>query len=230
MNRAGLGIERVQRLGMPDEQLPLAARLVDDRRRVTRLLCAQGAPEFFAGVLVEGHCHAALPANKTNEFAPVDEWVPGESPHRSFDGEVLFEIARPDFLSSRRVEALKISLRAERVDFSAADGRGRTRSGGVTHGIPTIVFVLPKQLAVAFRETNQALGAGNFSARKRVAGLGAISLPPVHDINAAVGHRGSSVTKAEWHTPADDGTIRWKFLKQSILAPDAIAFGTEPLR
>src|SRR4029434_4445504 len=123
MKRPGLGVERVQRLGMPDEQLPLAAGVVDDRRRVARLLGAQSAPKFLAGILIEGHGNAALPANKANEFAPIDERMPGESPHRSFDGKVLFEIARPDFLSSRRVETLEISLRAERIDLSAADRR-----------------------------------------------------------------------------------------------------------
>ena len=90
--------------------------------------------------------------------------------------------------------------------------------------------MFPKQLSVALRETDHALGAGNLAAGKWIAAFGAINLPPVHHINTTVGHGGSGVTESERHPPADDGTILGKFLKQSILAPNGIAFGPEPLR
>ena len=78
---AGHRVERVGRLGMPEDELPLAAGLVDDRRAVARLLGAQRAPDLLAGVLVEGDRRAAGAAHQANQPVAVQQRMPGEAPH-----------------------------------------------------------------------------------------------------------------------------------------------------
>src|SRR5262245_17162759 len=95
-NLARVGIECVDGLGMPDDELPFACELVNHRRRVARFLRGERAPEFLAGVLVKSDSDTAVPARKADEFLPVCEWMGCESPHGRLDTEVLFEIARPN--------------------------------------------------------------------------------------------------------------------------------------
>src|SRR5437764_969785 len=82
-------VEAVDRLGVPQDQLPLAARANDDRRAVAGLARRQGPPQLLAGVLVEGDGNAARTADEADEPRPVQERVTREAPLRRRDAVVL---------------------------------------------------------------------------------------------------------------------------------------------
>src|SRR5262245_56461893 len=98
---------------MPEDELPLASGLVDHGWTVARLLGLERSPEFLAGVLVEGHHHAALAPGQTDELVAVEQGMTGKSPVRGRDAKILFEFARPKDLSHGGIETEQMSLRAE---------------------------------------------------------------------------------------------------------------------
>src|SRR5688572_29025542 len=75
-------IERVDRLGMPDEELLHAAVLDHGRAAVPWLGRGQGPPDLAAGRLVERHRDAPLADDDAVEQLAVDERVRGEAPPR----------------------------------------------------------------------------------------------------------------------------------------------------
>src|SRR5687767_4497348 len=105
---ARVGIKRIDRLRVPEDKLPLARELVYHRRRVAWLLGAERAPELLASVLVERDRHAPLTARETDQLPAIHQRMAGESPHRSLDAEILFEIARPKHRAFRGVETEEV--------------------------------------------------------------------------------------------------------------------------
>src|SRR5262249_42735991 len=138
---ATLGIERVDRFGVPDDDLPRATCVDDRRRTIARLARTQGAPEFFSGALAKHHRHAALASDETNQLPAIEQRMARETPDGSFHLEVLLKIARPEHLSVRAIQAPEIPLRAQRIHFSTMDQRRGTRPSGVAHGVWAIVLV-----------------------------------------------------------------------------------------
>src|SRR2546422_4319718 len=118
-----------------------ATELVNHRRTIAWLLCAESAPEFLAAVFVQRHGHAPFAADQADEFLSVNQRMSGEAPHGRFGAVILFELARPKNLAGRGLKAEQISLRAERVNFSFMNRRRGPRSGGITHGVGTLVSV-----------------------------------------------------------------------------------------
>src|SRR6185503_7894722 len=137
VNLSGLRIERIDRFGVPDDELALATELVDHRRTIARFLCAERAPEFLAAVLVQCHGHAPFPSDQADELLSVNQRMSGEAPHRRFGAEIFFELARPKDFAGCSLQAEQISLRTERVNFSLMNSRRGARTGGITHGVGT---------------------------------------------------------------------------------------------
>src|SRR5262245_34128546 len=102
---------------MPEDELTFSSELVNHRGRVAGLLRTESAPEFPAGVLVEGDGDAAFATDEADQLVGVHERMPGETPQRRFRPKVLFEIMRPDDCAFFSVETGEISLRAEGIDL-----------------------------------------------------------------------------------------------------------------
>ena len=216
---------------MPHDELPLSARLENHRRRIARLLRAERAPEFLAGVLFKSHDDAALAARETDELVSIQQRMSRKAPHRCGNTEVFFEIARPDFLPGGRVEAQQISLRAERINFPAADERSRARTRRVAHRVRAIVFARPELPPIALRKTQHALRARDATAIKGIARITRLLRElPIHHIHAPIRDRRTGKAPADFHAPAHSGTLRRKFLNDARLPPNSVALRPKPLR
>ena len=228
---ARLRLQRVHRLGMPEDELTFARKFINHRRRVARLLRTERAPEFLARVLVVGDGDAALAARETDDFLSIHERMTGEAPHRRLEAEFLFEIMRPQRGALHGVEADQVSFGPERIDFSLRH-RGRdARSRRVAHRVGALVFVLPQDFSIGLIETQHALAPGNRAAVEGALGiLRVLRQLPVHHIHAALRHRWPRVPAADGRAPAIGETIRRQFLHNARLAPDPVALGAEPLR
>ena len=156
---ASLGVNGVERARMPDDELPLAARLENHRRAIAEIRPGQRAPQHFAGHFVKRNGGAFFAAGEANEFVAIHQWMRGESPHGRLCAEVLFEIDLPKHLAVLRAEAKKISHRAQRVNAVAINGRRAARTGGIANRVRAIVFVFPQEFAVGFIEAQHTLGA-----------------------------------------------------------------------
>jgi len=64
---------------MPEDKLPFAARLVNDRRAVAWFFGAQRAPNLLSGVLVEATTVLPEP-RQANQTVAIQQRVPGEAP------------------------------------------------------------------------------------------------------------------------------------------------------
>ena len=117
------GSSDTDRLGMPDDELALAARLVDHRRSVAdfRLPSRQRPPQFLAGVLVEGHDDASLAADQADELVAVEQRAGREAPPDPAAGAlpesviVLAQFLRPDHFAGLGIQAEEVAHRPQSI-------------------------------------------------------------------------------------------------------------------
>lgn len=216
---------------MPDDELALAASSDERGRAIAGFLGGEGVPDFLAAVRVEGDGGGIRTADEANQLFAIKQRIGGKSPEWRGDVVILFEVVCPKDFSILRIEAEQVAFGAERVDLAIADERCGTRSGGITYGVRTIVFVLPKNFAVGFVETEDAFGAGDFATLKGIAGVGGIlGELAIDDVHATFGDRRPRIACADGCAPTNGGTFGRKFFNDALFAPDGIAFGAEPLR
>src|SRR6266480_4348944 len=77
---ARLRIERINRVGIPDDKLSFAARFIDHWRAITLGLGRQRFPQLFASVFMEYDDDAAFAAYQADQFFAINEWMAGEAP------------------------------------------------------------------------------------------------------------------------------------------------------
>src|SRR5205814_1390644 len=118
---AGLGIEAVNRLGMPDEKLSRAASLDDRGRGVPRLAGLERVPELFAGIFVEGVGDPVFAAHDADELLAVNQRMAAETPDGCLRFEVAFEVLRPENCSFGGIETEEIALGSQSVNLAAGD-------------------------------------------------------------------------------------------------------------
>src|SRR5262245_8224820 len=128
---------------MPNHELTLAAKVADHRRAIAGLFCSQSAPEFFSGILVKRHGGCAGATRNANEIIPIKNRMPGPAPHRSLYAIVCFEIMRPFQFAVGSGKAEKTTLSSQCINSITARQRRNPRAGWITHGVGTIVFILP---------------------------------------------------------------------------------------
>src|SRR5439155_12846316 len=114
INFSGFWVERIGRFRVPEDKLSCAAGFVNDRRTIPRLLGRQGAPEFFARVLVESHHGAAFAGGQANQSFPINQRVPSKTPRRSLRPKFLLEIVRPENFAVSCPETKQVPFRAQR--------------------------------------------------------------------------------------------------------------------
>ena len=68
---AGLWVQRLHRVAMPNDQLPKTAEGVDDRRAIPRLPPRERAPQFLARAFVERHTRGACAAHHTDQTVAI---------------------------------------------------------------------------------------------------------------------------------------------------------------
>src|SRR6185436_4170215 len=100
-------------VGMPDDELALAADGVNHRRRVTNFLRGQRAPNLFARLFVKGDDHAIRAAHQTNQTIAVEQRMRGPTPHWRLGVEARGEIHGPNQFAAARFEATQVTHRAE---------------------------------------------------------------------------------------------------------------------
>ena len=244
VNRTVIGIERLQRVTVPYQQLLRPAYAPDDRRAITGLFRAQRSPQFPARHLVKGNTSGSFPPNDADQVLPVHKRMSRGAPLRNLQPVILLEITTPMHHAGLRVKTKQVSLRAKRVHASAVHGRGRpgaNRIGG--HGrVRAVPLVCPKQFPVDFIQANQALPAGQeFADEVDVAwwrtvmeqfGSGRIALPSqaIHDKHLPVGHGRAGIPRAQFGLPAQRGASLRETIDDPLLAPIRIAVCAEPLR
>src|SRR5437773_10029506 len=114
---------------MPDDQLLFAAGLNDLRRTIARVRRGrQRPPNFPSRVLVECDDYGARSTDRAEQFVAIDERMSAKAPYGRFDVVLLLQVLRPQRLAALGIEAMQIALRAECIDFSAANGRRCPRS------------------------------------------------------------------------------------------------------
>ena len=212
-------------------ELALAADGVNHRRRVTNFLRGQRAPNLFARLFVQGDDHAIRAAHQTNQAIAVEQRMRGPTPHRRLGVEARDEIHGPNQFAAGRFEATQVAHRAECEHPPArSDGRG-ARSSRIINAVRTIVAGLPKLLAGAGVQAKHALVARNLRNRT-VTGfaLRRFARHAIEQKNSLPFDRRSAIAAIDRHAPKHFGSTRGKFFDNSILAPDAIAFWSEPLR
>src|ERR1043166_7326697 len=216
---------------MPDDELPSASELINHRRRITGLFCAERAPEFFAGIFVECDRHAAVATSETDQFLSIDERMAGEAPHRGLNLETLLEVVGPDRCAFLCVETEKISFSTKRVNFPIRNAGRDARPSTVTDRVRTIVFVLPKNFSIRFVQTQHAFGSRNFSPRESIRWrLRILRALPIHHVYSPVRHRRPAIAATDGHSPTEFQPVRRQFLDDARFAPDPIALRPQPLR
>src|SRR5437899_972844 len=153
---------------MPKNKLPRSSGVNNNRRTIPWLFGSECAPKFLPGVFVKSDHRAALAARQADELFTIDQRMAGETPHRGLSAAVLFEIARPKHVAIFRIEAIKVALGAERIDFSAANLWCDSRSGRIADRVRTIVFIFPKHLPIRFIQANHTLDSLNLAALEGV--------------------------------------------------------------
>jgi len=216
---------------MPEDQLPDAAGLKNDRGTIARLLGAQGPPDFRAGIFVQSHDCRVGAAGQANQLVAVKERVSRKAPQGSFDFVVRFEIARPKDAARSGIQAEEIAFGSEREDLALADQGSGARAGRVADGVGTIVGMPPQNSSVGRVEADNRLGAGNAPAREGVSRFGRrIGKLVVEHVNAPLGHGGTGIAGANLGAPDHRRPAGRKRTDNAGLAPNAVPFGPKPLR
>ena len=161
---ARLGLDADQGVGMPDDQLPLAAQRADDRRRVARFRGAAGLPQLAAGLAVEGHDGLVLAADDGDQPPAIDQRRPGISVDRHFNAIVAHEVLLPYDMAGRRVETEQVAHRAQRIDLVVVNGRRGPRTGTVGDRVGAGVGLGPKLLAGGLVQADDPFLAGRLVA------------------------------------------------------------------
>ncbi len=92
---AGLGVQRSQSIGCPDDELFGASFINDHRRSVTRVGHLEGAPDLLAGVAIERD-ETRVAGDEKEDFVAVNQRMGRHSPGVDFGFEVLGVVLRPD--------------------------------------------------------------------------------------------------------------------------------------
>ena len=214
---AGDRVERGHLLRVPDDELPCAARLDDNRLGHPEILLArQGAPELLAGQLVEGH-HPRVggAADEADEPVAVDQRCAGEAPVEAPPHPVhavVFAVALPpEELAGVHAQRGERAGAPEDVHPVVIDRRRRSRPYLPLHArVVGGPFLHPEDLAGRFVERQRALGAAHPVRRL-----------PVRGEDPPVGHRRSGESRLDRHPPAHLQSLRRERLYQAGLAPFA---------
>ena len=226
VDRAGLGVERADRARVPDDELPGAGRVDEDRRRVARLpVGGERLPEDLAGQLVEGDdLGVGLAADETDEPVAVHERRAGDAPRGDGGVEVADVVRLPQHAAVRHAERQQVPRGADGVDAVAVHGRRGARAGRVDELQPGVVGVPlagPEHAAGLLVEGEQALDHRR-AARVRAPGVG-------HE-DAAVRHGRARVAAADRHAPGGGQSAGGKLVEDAGVGPDPQAAGAAPLR
>ena len=226
VDRAGLRIERDERRRVPDDELPRAARLVDDRLAVAHLPDhVDRAPELLAGPLVEGDDQRVrLAADDGDQPVAVDQRRARGAPGRDA-GVVLGDVVlAPDHVAGLDVETEQAAGGAGDVDPVTVDGRRGPRAAGVRnhqHAVGGPPLAGPENLAGLLVERHDALGAVE-RPRLRI-------LQPVEHEHAAVGDGRTRVAGTDRRPPLDLQPLVRKRLDDAVLVPDPEPVRSAPL-
>ena len=231
MNTTGLRIERGQSRGRPDDQLPCAARLDDNRRAVARIGLVKRTPQRLAGVPVKSdHAGIGTSTGEENDLLAVDERRGAGPPDVDLGAEILDAALRPDHVAALRVETEEVAHRSERPDLSVRDRRRRAWPHRVADLVTTWPLVSPERLTALRVETVEALLALHALTRERVLRIAlALFQNTVGDEHATIGHGRPGVAATDLPSPYDVELLR-KNVDDALLAPDAVAPRPEPLR
>src|ERR1044072_8807170 len=94
--------------------------------------------------------------------------MPTKAPHRRVNLVFLFQLLGPHHFAGLSVEAVQITFRPQRIDFTAGHRWRSARAGRIRNLVGTLVLVLPQLLAVAGAKTEHALFTSHFSPRAEV--------------------------------------------------------------
>src|SRR4051812_32306365 len=179
---------------MPNDQLPRATGIDERGRAITRFPTAEGAPQFFARILVERDRNAARSADETDELVAIQQRMSRESPGGRACAVVLLVIVRPQHVALLRIQAEQVSLRAERVYFATTHQGSGPWTRGVAHRIRAFIGVFPDQIAIRLIETEHAFVSRDLAPRLDSARyLSRHARITIHEVDAPVRHRGSGI-------------------------------------
>ena len=117
--------------------------------------------------------------------------------------EVGFEVTFPDDLAGAGVQAEQVSFCAQGIDLPMVNDRRCARTGGVTNGVGTIIFVLPHDLPVRFVQAEYLFDSPSRTAFKLVGRvLYARCKQSIGDVDPSVGNRRTAITTANGSAPA----------------------------
>ena len=212
---------------MPDDELPDAAGLVDDRLAVAHLADdVEGAPQLLPGPLVERHHQRVrLAADDGDQPVAVDQRRARDTPGGDAGVVVVDIVLRPDQLARFDIDTTQNPGRADRIHAVAVDRWRGARAAGVRdlqHAVRRGPLVGPQLLPGRLVEGDEALGAVE-RARLRI-------LQPVENEHAPARHGRSRETGSDRRPPRNlQGGIR-KLVDDPGLVPDRQAVGAAPLR
>ena len=223
---AGDRIERRHLLRVPDDELPRAARFDDDRLGDPEVLVArQGAPDLFAGELVEGHHpRVGLSADEADEPFAVDQRrageAPVEAPPHAVHAVVVPVVPAPEQRAGVDAQGGEDPGAAEDVHAVAVDRRRGPRPHLPLHaGVVGLPFPDPQQLAGRLVERQGAFGAPHPAGRL-----------PVGGEHPSAGDRRPGEPRLDRHPPAHLQALGRERLEQAGLAPHAQAACAAELR
>src|SRR5262249_1372682 len=127
------------------------------------------------------------------------------------------------------VQAVEVAHRTKRIDLALVDRRRTARAGGGADVVGAGGGGFPQRLAVAGPQKEDAPGPPAFGPPGGVRGL-VSRAGVVRQKDASCCERGASISALELGAPDDLGAALGKRLKQTGLAPDAVAPGAQPLR
>ncbi len=155
-----------------------------------------------------------------------------ESPERRLEAEVLLELPRPHDPAVGGIEAMDVTLGAEREDLSIARDRRGARAGVVAHAVGRVVSVLPERLARLLVEAQHALAARDDAQVERVllVHLRARGDLAIHDEHPPARDGRARKAGIDRSAPTDFQAARGELLDDAGLAPHGVALRAEPLR
>ena len=159
---AGLRVERLHGVSVPDDQLPPAAQRVDDRRAIARLPTGQCPPQFLARTFVKRDARGAPAAHHADQPVAIHQRMRRGAPFRNGQPIGLFKILMPNRLAILGSKTKKMPLGAQRIHVAILHcGRG-TRADGIGGHcrVRTIPLARPQHAPGRFLQAYQPFLAG----------------------------------------------------------------------
>src|SRR5260370_37908816 len=126
MDGAGLGIEGVDGLRVPDNELAFAGDLDHRWGRIAWLTGRQGTPHFLTGHLVDGNRHTSFTAYQAYEMVAIQERMAGKPPLRHFHLVILGQVFGRQDLTAFGLHSQHCPHAAPAVAPAAANTRAGT--------------------------------------------------------------------------------------------------------